>query len=152
MWLSKQKYLIWKIPKIESDAVISILLRYIFYGVFYFMNRKESVMLVYIFILYKFSDRKIVHGVLVTKSVAKRHDGTESPLVISGWIFFYYCFRGEHVAVGFLWKQECLFSFLDSSSVWDSDPQDFLGHPDPDPDLLVRDTDPDPAPDPSLFS
>ncbi len=24
----------------------------------------------------------------MTKSVAKRRDGTESPLVISGWIFF----------------------------------------------------------------
>ncbi len=117
--------------------------------------RIESIVfcwLIHFFLLHKFSDRKIVHGVLVTKSEAKHRDGTESPLVISGWIFFYYCSRGEHVAVGFLWKQECLFSFLDSSSVGDSDPQDFLGHPDPDPDLLVRYMDPDPAPDPSLFS
>jgi hypothetical protein len=40
------------------------------------------------FFFHKFSDRKIVHGVLVTKSVAKHRDGNESPLIISGWIFF----------------------------------------------------------------
>jgi hypothetical protein len=90
------------------------------------LNRKYFVLLVYtfFFLRHKFSDRKIVHGVLVTKSVAKRHHGTESPLVISGWIFFY-CSRGEHVSVSSFENRNVFFSFLDSSSV---------GNPEPDPD------------------
>jgi hypothetical protein len=53
--------------------------------------RIESILVcwfTHFFLRHKFSDRKIVHGVRVTKSVAKHRDGTESPLVISGWIFF----------------------------------------------------------------
>jgi hypothetical protein len=79
------------------------------------LNRKYFVLLVYtfFFLRHKFSDRKIVHGVLVTKSVAKRHHGAESPLVISGWIFFY-CSRGEHVSVSSFESKNVFFYFFES--------------------------------------